>query len=167
MATQTLWTHGNALVIESKSALAEQQNHGYGADMTLNASASSWFHIPLPSPPQEAGTVVRLARVFLLYDIDEAFLTNLHIYDGKQKIAEFNNLQLGLYHGNAIDAQNTFTLNTPHTVHTGIGLSFRTVAVVSNEIVIPRIRIAAAGGEYTTETSFLRSLFQIFFVRSR
>ncbi len=167
MPTETLWTHGNALVIESKAVLAEQLNHGYGADMTLHASAASWFHIPIPSPPQDSTTAVWLSRVFLLYDIDQAFLTNVHIYDGKKKIAEFNNLQLGAYHGNAVDAQNTFTLPTPHAVQTGIGISFRTVAVESNEIVIPRIRIAAAGGEYTTETSFLRNLFQFFFLRSR
>ena len=167
MPTETLWTHGNALVIESKAVLAEQKNLGWGADMTLHASAASWFHIPIPSPPQDSVTTVRLSRVFLLYDIDEAYLTNVHIYDGKKKIAEFNNLQLGLYHGNAVDAQNTFTLPSPHTVHTGVGLSFRTVAVESNEIVIPRIRIAAAGGEYTTETSFLRNIFQFFLLRTK
>ncbi|HEV7785077.1 MAG TPA: DUF6623 family protein [Thermoanaerobaculia bacterium] len=150
MGKNTSWVHGNAVTVESPENLAREGHYGWGADMLIHPGKSSWFHIPLPSPVIVNDARTSLHRVFLMFKSERGSIHSVHVYDGSSKPQELNNLLLQGEHRLALDAENTFMLEKPHTVVWGIGISFYFVAEIGFDNSIPpaRLIVAAAGGEF-------------------
>ncbi|EON69767.1 hypothetical protein W97_09030 [Coniosporium apollinis CBS 100218] len=144
------WTHGNALTVESPENLNRVGHQGWGADMSVKAGKSSWFHIALPTPVIVDDVRTKLTKVFLLFSGEGGQIREVHVYDGSSKVQEFKQLFLSGEHRLALDGANTFNLATPHTVVWGIGITFSFTASIGFDSQIPpsRLILAAAGGDF-------------------
>src|SRR2546423_92927 len=118
------WTHGNALTVESPEKMNSIGHYGWGADMSVKAGQSTWFHIALPTPVIVGDVRSQLQKVFLLFDGQGGRISQVHVYDGSSKVQEFNDLNLNGEHRLTLDGANTFNLATSHTVVWGIGITF-------------------------------------------
>ena len=152
----SVWTHGNALVVESPESLSSPGNYGWGADVDIKPGKSSWFHIPLSSPQMLNSQPARLVRAYLFFNAFNCSIRNIHIYDGSFKVHSYDNLFLENDHRHNKDPENTFILPQEHTVKTGIGISFFCIASIGfdSQIPTPRLIIASAGADYVTGIDF-------------
>ena len=104
---------------------------------------------------------VYLKRTFLFFKTEaNAFLRNVHIYDGSRLLQEFNNLHFDGDFSAFIVPANTFALRSPHPVQRGIGLSFfiqGTLGSQSNRLVV-----TAAGAEYSLARPILATVARLF-----
>src|SRR5437763_1550612 len=94
MALYASWVHGNALVIENPGNLTSLGHFGWGTDVRVKPGKDTWFHIPIPTPVITGGIRTTIQKLFLLFDSENGSIRNIHIYDGPNKIQEFNGLML-------------------------------------------------------------------------
>ena len=170
MSISFSWIHGNALVIESPLHFDLQgtQNgqlvltpYGWGAEVSVEgAPGVSWMHLPIPTVYGPLGVFERfnLQRMVLLFLCSGADIRSVHLYDGYEKLQEFNDLYL---EGNflAKSSRNTFELAQPHRVERGLSLSFLFAAHSGPTPV--RLSVATAGAEFDTSNTLVRSLRDI------
>ncbi len=145
MTMQAIWTHGNALTIETTDNLANATRFGWGTDITMKPGKGSWFHIPLASPVIANGVRTNLQRVFVLFKSEGGSITHVHLYDGAAKFQEFNGISLQGDHRNGLDGANTIELAAPHSVLFGIGISFHFAAAPHSSA---QLSVATAGGDF-------------------
>ncbi len=178
MAIYSSWIHGNALRIEtpfSYNVQGEQNGQlvltplGWGANVVSSGHAVvSWMHLPIPTIKEPVSFFERfeLVRVFLLFECSEAFVTDVHIYDGNVKIAEFANRSLqGSFLSKGV--VNTFVLDKPHMLKSGLGLSFLFKTAIgtggmNEHIPQGTLVVAAAGAEYETRNIIFSAVGRIF-----
>jgi hypothetical protein len=145
------WVHGNAVRPEFPDRLVSSENKGWGAEFRGKAGTSNWFHFPITTPVIEEGTRPLLSKIFVLFKSDEgaaidqgAAITNLHIYDGKNIVKSLACWRRGNHTG-AIDQSNTWRIDPPITIYSGLGISaeveFRTES---------NITFATAGADFAT-----------------
>src|SRR6185503_5202732 len=135
MSVSTSWIHGNALTIESPVDYAPNGQErarliltptGPGAWVSCESGGMiSWLHLPIPTVNVSISQL-ELVRVFLLFHTWNSSIQNVHVYDGYQKMEEFNGAGgqgLGR-EGNFLvkGPGNTFNLQKPLPVKRGIGL---------------------------------------------
>jgi len=168
MGRHVSWVHGNALTVESPENIEDRGRHfGWGTDLVILPGKGSWFHIPLPVPATVNEQSVFLKRTFLLFETEgNAFLKQVHIYDGNRVLQEFNNLPgvSGNFTAQVVNA-NTFVLSTPQKVRRGISLSFFIQGTLPQPPERPtenRLVVPAAGAEYLVGSSVLVDLAERF-----
>jgi hypothetical protein len=143
------WVHGNAVTVETPQNLARVGHFGWGGDMQLVPGKGSWMHIPLPTPVIVGDVRTTVQTFFLTYRAENCEIRAFHVFDGSERIQEFNDLHLSGEHRSPLDAQNTFTLSAPRTVLWGIGLTFFVQAAIGfDTVIVPRLIIASAGGDF-------------------
>lgn len=166
MSISSSWVHGNALRIESPfhfNPRGEQNGQliltpfGWGAEVSNEGHpVVSWMHLPIPTINGRINRFeFELLRVFLLFQCSDASIENVHIYDGHEKVQEFNDLSLegGFL---AKSSRNTFELKKRHQVKRGISLSFffkaRILTGTGGGGAVPpgKLLVAAAGAEFET-----------------
>ncbi|MFE7190510.1 DUF6623 family protein [Kitasatospora sp. NPDC057541] len=155
MALQASWVHGNAMVVENPENLSRNGHFGWGSDVDITPGKSSWFHVAVPTPVIVNDVRTNLVRVFVLFKTDVGFgrLTRVHVWDGSGgPLQQFENLASEGEHRTGLDGQNTFTLDQPHSVAFGIGISFFVVAAIGFDTPIApsRLILGTAGGDFTT-----------------
>lgn len=178
MSVYSSWIHGNALTIESPLYFNPQGEQvgqliltpfGWGANiLSKGHSVVSWLHLPIPTIKEPVSLFERLelVRIFLLFECSEAFVTDIHIYDGHEKIAEFDNRSLqGSFLSKSL--ANTFVLDKPHMMRSGLGLSFlfkpsTLTGGINEHIPQGTLLVAAAGAEYETRNIILSAVRDIF-----
>lgn len=155
MSLYASWIHGNALVVqnEASSNLVSIDHSGWGVDMMVKPRSASWFHIPIPTPVVIGDTRAKLIRVFITFYSDPGGrIESVHVFDGFNKIHQFDGLISEGDNRNELNSSNTFTLPTPHDVTQGIGISFSFVTATPFDT--PnfhfRLQVVSAGGDYTT-----------------
>jgi len=169
--TNSIWVHGNAFVAEDPDKLEAIrarlsnpvappaiQHMGWGTYFRGGEGLFTWFHVPIPVPI--LGGILDqglLEKVYFLYDIVEATIKNVDVYDGRKKIASFSGLNLAgtpdpVNPGHAsgtINGYNSIAI-TPHaSVHSGLCLS---IGVQFNmpleQPTRPEILFTAAGASF-------------------
>jgi hypothetical protein len=163
MSVCSSWIHGNALTMESPFYISPNGEvtgrliltpFRWGAEVLNDgvAPAPSWMHLPIPTIREGVSRFERfeLLRVFLLGQCSGASIDNIHIYDGYEKIQEFNDRG---FEGTFLTkgSKNTFELEEPHTVKSGISLSF---FFVPRTIPQGKLVVAAAGAEFEISSVF-------------
>lgn len=138
MTIQTArWIHGNAFEVEYPDRLVRQEHKGWGIKFVMKPGTSNWFHISLPTPVIIDGSRPQLSKFFILYRTSQTALpadggifgsqiSSIHLYDGYHKLKEFKEKNGSYYFGNhleKIDTLNTWELDTPSIVHSGLGIS--------------------------------------------
>jgi hypothetical protein len=153
MSFNASWIHGNALIVQMPGNLVSTDHVGWGTDMKVKPGTSTWFHIPLPTPVVIDGTRSKLIRVFIMFQSDiGGRIESVHVYDGTNKIHQFDGLRSEGDNRVNLNSYNTFTLPAPHDVIFGIGISFSFVTAIGIDSPIPpfHLVVVSAGGDYTT-----------------
>ncbi len=160
MATKTLWTHGNAVVVEDPGEYSSIRHRGWGTELNYNApgeddDAYRVCHIPLPTPATIDGVAPTLVKIFILFETTpNVIIGRIDIWDANNAVAQISNHgefepAPGLWVGNGshltLDRNNQLPLPQPYDVSTGIGISF----LCSLFSVLPlQLNVAAVGGEF-------------------
>ena len=150
MALYASWTHGSALTIETAQNLSLINPRGWGANMSVAAGKSSWFHIAIPTPVIVANKRANIRKFFLMFNAEGGKIHEVQVYDGAFLVQKFENQDLRGDHRGQLDGYNTFLLAQPHVVAWGIGVSFLFQADIGFDSQIPpsKMILAAAGGDF-------------------
>lgn len=146
------WVHGSLVEAEYPDRLTQVERKGWGAVFHAKGGTTNWFHLPIPTPVIQDGGRPVLTKVFVLYDVQgssstnqasQPAITHLHLYDGMHKVRSFDGLALSGAHSRAIDEANTWYVNPPVTIYSGLGIS---VGVHFPEAA--HIHFATAGADF-------------------
>jgi len=90
------WIHGHSMQIEYPDRIAYQRRTGMSFDIEGKSGTDNWFHFAIPTPVIINDVRLRASTIMLCfktYSLD-AFVRDVHVYDGVFRIAEFNNINL-------------------------------------------------------------------------
>jgi hypothetical protein len=167
MALHQSWAHGNAFAPPEfpSQGLYEVDNirwtdvtglrRGWGSFWRGQAGQSNWFHVAIPTPTIIEGARVRLQRIFVLFTAGDttvnsanssgANITDIHVWDGPNRIKTFGPFNLFGEHRGPIGGGNTFTLQAVPQISFGVGISIRaSFSNVGNQLV----GFAGAGADF-------------------
>lgn len=149
MALHASWAHGNALTVENPENFVSIKHMGWGTDLEFFPGRQSWLHIPVPTPVIVKGVRAKVKTFFLLFNSDSAFLKEVHIFDGQNRVHTVKAGSSWGPHASGLDAQNTFTLPQPHSVLWGMGISFLVNGSTSFDVVVkPKFTVVSAGADF-------------------
>jgi hypothetical protein len=162
LATETLWTHGNAVVVEDPGEYSSIRHRGWGTELNYNPPGEDDLsyrvcHIPLSTPATIDGVAPTLVKIFILFETTPNLnIVRIDLWDGNNAIAQFSDHTgeepppgPGVFLGNGphltLDPNNQLPLPEPHRVSTGIGISFLCGMVPPQPL---QLNVAAVGGEF-------------------
>ena len=116
--------HGNIVEPEYPEHIDEVSRKGWGATYWGKEATTNWFHIPFAVPNLLDGIRPRLTRVYLYFhNTSRSPITSVHLYDGTKLLRGFDQLTLFGDHARGADRSNTFNLEKPSELNSGLGLS--------------------------------------------
>ena len=137
MLKAEMWVHGTAF--RPEEAVAFSARRGWGGFFRGNPSVydkqahhwegphsvSHWFHAAVPTPVILEGVRPRFTRLFLLYHADQAWLRQVHLWDGARRVHGFDlsGVNATGTHHHELDDLNTFRLDESHTLRFALGVS--------------------------------------------
>jgi hypothetical protein len=92
------WIHGHSMQIEYPDRIPYQRRTGMSFDIEGLPGTDNWFHFAIPTPVILNDVRLHAVRVMLCfktYSID-AFVRDIHVYDGGYKIATFDDINLSM-----------------------------------------------------------------------
>jgi hypothetical protein len=92
------WIHGHSMQIEYPDRVPYQRRTGMSFDIEGQPGTDNWFHFAIPTPVIINDVRLRAVRVMLsfkTFSID-AFVQHVHVYDGRYRIAQFNDINLSM-----------------------------------------------------------------------
>lgn len=128
--TTAFWTHGNDVKVEYPDRLESYPEvgksgarKGYGTVFWGQGHSFNWFHIPIPTPSIFNGHRYPLQKIFVFYDVYRSWVRNVHVWDGRSRIFNRDNLGLQGDHSRGIDSSNSWTIDPPITIRYGLSIS--------------------------------------------
>jgi len=93
---QAMWIHGHSMQIEVPDNLARTWRAGFYIEVEGKPNGDNWFHFAIPSKVIVNDQRLRVGSVMLLCETlsTDAVIRDVHIYDGPDKIAVHNNVNL-------------------------------------------------------------------------
>ncbi|MBN1509400.1 MAG: hypothetical protein JW955_21315 [Sedimentisphaerales bacterium] len=90
------WIHGHSMQIESPDRLARLIRVGWCVFVEGKPGTENWFHFAVPTPVIIDDVRLQADSVMLRFATGsvDAFVRDVHVYDGRTRIAEFNDLNL-------------------------------------------------------------------------
>jgi len=137
------WIHGHSMQIEYPDRIAYQRRTGMSFDIEGQPGTDNWFHFAIPTPVIVNDVRLRASTVlfcFKTYSVD-AFVRDVHIYDGVFRIAEFNNINLSM-------DQPSVRLDVPGKPAMGWGLGISLGVGFGVEAMDHRMEFFAAGCDF-------------------
>ncbi len=161
--TNAVWVPGTIAEVEfperlapaEPGALAAYTRRGWGVEYFAREGTSNWFHIPIATPIILHDQRTRLEKVFALYRTKgNASITDMHVYDGPNRIKAIKAFEATSYtgdHSAAIDSANVWAFDPPIELYWGVGISLG-VQFVSrpSDYAWPSILFTAAGADLLT-----------------
>lgn len=97
---QAMWIHGHSMEIEAPDALARVWRAGFYVEVEGKPDSDNWFHFAIPTKVIVNDNRLRVGSIMLLFETlsPNAIVSDVHIYDGDNKIAVHSGLDLS---GNA------------------------------------------------------------------
>jgi hypothetical protein len=166
------WVHGNTAVVEFKEKLVAHDNHlctiddipaycgyinrGDGATFYGEFNTSNWFHFTIPTPVIIDNKRLKVAKIFLLYNCgynnyetnpDGTRLKSIHLWDGQQRIKEFNNLNYSGFYNNSITSEYCWEITPPLSVYFGLNIATE-VEFIGNYSKYHKIKFISAGADF-------------------
>ncbi|TFH46384.1 MAG: hypothetical protein E4G94_02515, partial [ANME-2 cluster archaeon] len=115
----TMWMHGSSTHEECPTRLKDIRRAGFYAVYEGNPGTINQFHYAIPTPAILNGKRLKLDSVMLLLITDpDVYITNIHIYDGNNKIESYDGLSL--------TGPNLFkqlVVRNDSTIQFGVGIS--------------------------------------------
>lgn len=86
------WIHGHSMQIEYPDRIAYQRRTGMSFDIEGKPGTDNWFHFAIPTPVIIDDVRLQADKVMLCFwtESADAFVQHVHVYDGRYRIAEFN-----------------------------------------------------------------------------
>jgi hypothetical protein len=147
------WVHGTVVEAEYPERLVSVERKGWGSVFTAKAGTTNWFHISIATPVIKDGVRPQLTKVFCLYQagsesmLTSPKITSLHLYDGRNKVKSFDELDLYGDHLGTIDESNLWHVSPPLSIHSGLNISVG-VWFPSGPNHTYAISFAAAGADF-------------------
>jgi hypothetical protein len=132
-----MWVHGTSL--QPEEPVAYSARRGWGGFFRGNPavydklshqwagplSVTHWFHAAVPTPVILDGVRPRFTRLFLLYHADQAWLRQVHLWDGARRVHGFDLSGVNATgpHQHELDDLNTFRLDESRTIRFALGIS--------------------------------------------
>jgi subtilisin family serine protease len=89
------WIHGTSVEVEYPDRLNLFSKKGFYTLVEGKPDTTNWFHFALPTPVIVDNKRLKLESVILMFVTQpDAVVTNVHIYDGYQKIEAFDSLSM-------------------------------------------------------------------------
>jgi len=143
---QAMWVHGTSVQPEREGFQTNRVRPGWGGKFA--GYGSEWFHFAIPSPVIFGGKNSNLEKAFVFYKTTmNATIVAVHLYDGKKKIKEFDNLTLSGTHDGKVEAANTFKVAPIHVKY-GLGISVNVDFGQSTPQGVPSVTFATAGADF-------------------
>lgn len=117
---QAMWIHGTSLQVEYPDRIARTWRAGFYTEIEGKPNTENWFHFAIPSKVIVNDRRLRIGSVMLLSETlsADAVIRDVHIYDGPNKIAQHNGVNLS---GNL--GFRRFDAPTAPFVQWGVGIS--------------------------------------------
>lgn len=136
-----MWIHGHSIRVEYPDRMDNTHRMGYYVRLDGQANTSNWFHLAIPTAVIVEGNRLRIDSVLLRFRSSGATVTNVHVYDGENKIASHDGLSL-----NPGDfASDRFDVPGEPEIRWGLGISFRGEFGSGSR---RRIEVSSAGGDF-------------------
>jgi hypothetical protein len=92
------WIHGHSMQIEYPDRIASQRRAGFYINIEGMPGTFNWFHFAIPTPVIINDVRLRADAVMLRFTTGsvDAFVRDVHVYDGETRIAAFDDLYLSL-----------------------------------------------------------------------
>lgn len=150
---ETVWIHGVAVKPEFNDRIEGTSYKGWGSGFQCVKGQNNWFHVALTTPVIIDGVRPKLSRLFLLFStahggIGEVNIRSVHLYDGKHKVRNLDNLNLSGDHSSAIDTRNTIDLTPPMIIQSGLGISIGVSVPTGPSSSFP-VNFATIGAEFS------------------
>jgi hypothetical protein len=118
--THASWIHGHSMQIEYPERLVSQRRAGFWIDVEGKSGSTNWFHFAIPTPVIINDVRLKVDSVMLHFSTGsvDAFVDNVHVYDGETLIAAHNDLGLSLSYNLA-----RFAVPNKPSVYWGLGIS--------------------------------------------
>lgn len=108
---QAAWTHGLGVEVETPTWSVLRQ--GFFATVRPDDKLFGWIHFVIPTPVIADGNRLKAESAVIRFTTGPgAKITNFHVYDGENKIADYNGLS---YTGNAVFLRESVP-NNPQVV---------------------------------------------------
>lgn len=145
MAVGTVWTHGHNIEVEFPERLETLQRLSTYARAKGNANTVNWFHFAIPTMSDVQGAEIKLGSVFLRMRCGslDAFVDSVYIYDGEERIAEFEDLHLNP------QVFDTLRLDPPDLLKLTAGLGVSVRVVFGEEDMSHIIEFSSVGAVFT------------------
>jgi len=90
------WIHGRTLQIEYPDRIAREDRNGWCAFVEGKPGTDNWFHFAVPTPVIINDVRMQVDSVMLVFKTGsaDAFVRDVHVYDGRWRIAVFDLINL-------------------------------------------------------------------------
>ena len=90
------WIHGHSMQVEYPDRLARHERLGWGTVVEGNPGTSNWFHFAIPTPVVLNDVRLQADSIMVCFNVEsvDAIIENVHVYDGPNRIATFENINL-------------------------------------------------------------------------
>ena len=146
---QAVWIHGSGVRPEREGYFITKRHYKDGA--VFKTHGSEWFQFALPTPVILDNQRSSMVKCFVLYETASgARITDIQLYNGRQKIKSFGGLSLSGKHSTSVDSSNSWTINPPIEMIFGVAICVNVDFGNAQTGSVPNIRFAAAGADFLT-----------------
>jgi hypothetical protein len=119
------WIHGHSMQIEFPDRIAWDARRGWGIDLECKPGTDNWFHFAIPTPVIIDDVRMQIDSVLLCFETGsaDAFVRDVHVYDGWQLIKEFKDVNLSGAHFLPVRLTVAEPPETAPAVGLGLGIS--------------------------------------------
>ncbi len=91
-----MWVHGNNVQIEYPDRINSLRRAGFHTQIEGELGTDNWFHFAIPTSVIVNNRRLRVGSVMVVFKTGSADATvrDVHIYDGENKIAQYNSVNL-------------------------------------------------------------------------
>lgn len=93
---QASWTHGHGLAVEVPGNIKSEWRAGFFIRLVGRPNTTNWLHFAIPTPVivKDNRLAIDSALVRMRSESTAADITNVHVFDGENRIAAHDNLDL-------------------------------------------------------------------------
>lgn len=121
MIAQAMWTHGHSIRVEFPDRVLGEWHAGFYTRIVGKQGTSNWFHFAVPTPVIMFNNRLNIDAAMIRFRSSSgyAIVTNIHVFDGENRIAAHDGLSL------APGNWEMYRFNVPGKpeIHWGIGIS--------------------------------------------
>lgn len=96
MLARAMWAHGHGMAIEFPDRVASEWRAGFFIRVVGRPGTTNWLHFAIPTTVIADNNRLRIDSAMLRYRAGSAAadVTNVHVFDGENRIAAHDNLNL-------------------------------------------------------------------------